>query len=173
VIVVDTGVLLAAVSSTDRHHQSSAQLLAQNAGNLVTPANVIAESAWMIESVVGPTAEAAFVASAANGELGVEGLVADDNRRCAELIDRYADLGLGLVDASVVAVAERLSGQFWRRSIEGTSPSSAPGTTRASNSCHRLPPIPGFERLRTASTPGHLTPGRGATWADSSPERSP
>ena len=69
---------------------------------------VIAETAWMIESVVGPTAEAAFVASAANGELGVEDLEADDYRRCAELIERYADLGLGLVDASVVAVAERL-----------------------------------------------------------------
>lgn len=35
-------------------------------------------------------------------------LSATDWGRCAELIDQYADLGLGLVDASVVAVAERL-----------------------------------------------------------------
>jgi uncharacterized protein len=108
VIVVDTGVLLAAVSSTDRHHRESAELLVEHAGSLVTPAMVIAETAWMIESIVGPTAEAAFVASAANGELGVQDLEADDYRRCAELIEHYADLGLGLVDASVVAVAERL-----------------------------------------------------------------
>lgn len=107
-IIVDTGVLLAAVSSTDRHHQESARLLAAHAGQLVTPALVVAETAWMIESVVGSSAEAAFVTSAANGELGIEDLSSSDYRRCAELIERYADLGLGLVDASVVAIAERM-----------------------------------------------------------------
>jgi predicted nucleic acid-binding protein len=70
---------------------------------------VIAETAWMIESVVGPAAEAVFVTAAANGELGIEDLEADDYRRCAELIKRYADLRLGLVDASIVAIAERLN----------------------------------------------------------------
>jgi predicted nucleic acid-binding protein len=108
VIVVDTGVLLAAVSSKDRHHQQSAEVLAAHAGELVTPALVIAETSWMIESVMGPAAEGSFVTSVANGELGVEDLDADDYRRCAHLIEQYADLGLGLVDASVVAVAERL-----------------------------------------------------------------
>ena len=108
-IVVDTGVLLAAVSSTDRHHTECSELLRAHVGELVTPTPVLAETAWMIESVVGPGAEAAFVNSAASGELGVEDLNADDYRRCAELIERYADLGLGLVDASVVVVAERLN----------------------------------------------------------------
>lgn len=32
-----------------------------------------------------------------------------DYQRCIELIDRYADLGLGLVDASIIAIAERLA----------------------------------------------------------------
>lgn len=31
-----------------------------------------------------------------------------DWTRCIELIDKYADLGLGLVDASVISIAERL-----------------------------------------------------------------
>ena len=53
-ILVDTGVLLAAVSSNDRHHAESAKVLAAHAGQLVAPALVIADSAWMIESVVGP-----------------------------------------------------------------------------------------------------------------------
>lgn len=107
-IVVDTGVLLAAVSSTDRHHRESVELLAAHAGELVTPAVVVAETSWMIESVVGPLAEAAFVTSVANGELGVEDLGPEDFGRCAELIERYADLGLGLVDAAVVTIAERM-----------------------------------------------------------------
>lgn len=108
-ILVDTGVLLAAVNSKDRHHRESAELLAAHAGQLVTPATVVAETSWMIESLVGPAAEAAFVSSVAAGDLGVEELGTDDYRRGAELIEQYADLGLGLVDASVVALAERLN----------------------------------------------------------------
>lgn len=62
----------------------------------------------MIESRLGPTAEAAFVASVAIGELAVIDLATVDWARCAELISGYHDLGLGLVDASVIAIAERL-----------------------------------------------------------------
>lgn len=62
----------------------------------------------MIESRLGPTAEAAFVGSIAAGELAVIDLTPADWARCAELIAAYADLGLGLVDASVIATAERL-----------------------------------------------------------------
>ena len=62
----------------------------------------------MIESRLGPRAEAAFVTSIAAGELAVIELITTDWARCAELIDTYTDLGLGLVDASVIAIAERL-----------------------------------------------------------------
>ena len=47
-------------------------------------------------------------ASVAAGEFVVADLEPGDYRRCAELIDRYADMVLGLVDASVAALAERL-----------------------------------------------------------------
>jgi uncharacterized protein len=107
VIVVETGVLLAAANTSDRHHRASSELLAAQAGQLVTPAPVITEAAWLIESIVGPANEARFVTSVANGEFGIEDLDEDDYRRCAELIERYADLGLGLVDASVATIAER------------------------------------------------------------------
>ena len=62
----------------------------------------------MIESRLGPQAEAAFVTSLATGELAVIELTAADWARCAALIDVYADLRVGLVDASIIAVAERL-----------------------------------------------------------------
>ena len=69
---------------------------------------VAVETAWMIESRLGPTAEAAFVGSIAARELAVIDLTTEDWARRAELIAGYHDLGLGLVDASVVAIAERL-----------------------------------------------------------------
>lgn len=62
----------------------------------------------MIESRLGPRAEAAFVTSIATGELAVIELTPADWARCADLIETYTDPGLGLVDASVIAIAERL-----------------------------------------------------------------
>ena len=48
-------------------------------------------------------------ASHVSGQFKVIDLGVADYERCAELIESYADLGLGLVDASVVTVAERFS----------------------------------------------------------------
>ncbi len=67
------------------------------------------EAAWMIGSRLGAATEAAFVSSIAVGELTLVDLVPEDWSRCAELIVAYSDLDLGLVDASVIAVAERLA----------------------------------------------------------------
>lgn len=62
----------------------------------------------MIDRQLGPAAEANFYRSIAAGDLRVEDLTVADWERIAELVERYADLGLGGVDASVVTVAERL-----------------------------------------------------------------
>ena len=43
-----------------------------------------------------------------SGSLDLQPLERDDLIRMAELIETYADLGLGTVDASVIATAERL-----------------------------------------------------------------
>jgi predicted nucleic acid-binding protein len=109
-VVVDTGVVLAAADADDAWHERAAEVLqARSADQLLLPAPVATEAAWLIGSRLGPATEAAFVASIAAGEFSVVDLTAIDWARCAELIARYADLDLGLVDASVVAVAERLS----------------------------------------------------------------
>jgi predicted nucleic acid-binding protein len=107
VLLVDTNVLLAAADVSAVEHDRCARLLEEHQDLTVTAA-VAVESAWMIESRLGPRAEAAFVAALAAGELHVVDLTTADWRRCAELIERYHDLGLGVVDSSIVAVAERL-----------------------------------------------------------------
>lgn len=108
-VLVDTGVLLAAADADDRwHDQASSMLEVRSADQLVLPGLVAAEAAWLIGSRLGPVTEAAFVASIAAGELVLADLTETDWARCAELIQQYADLDLGLVDASLVAVAERL-----------------------------------------------------------------
>ena len=108
-VVVDTGVLLAAADTDDAWHEQASTLIeARPADQLVLTGPVAVETAWLIGSRVGPPTEAAFVASIAAGDLTVVDLTAADWGRCAALLERYEDLDLGLVDASVIAVAERL-----------------------------------------------------------------
>ena len=109
-IVVDTGVLLAVADADDRWHTASTELLASYPSNkLNLPAPVIPEAGWMIAAVLGPATEAAFIASVAAGDFTVTDLGSNDWQRVAELVEQYADMDLGTVDAAVIAVAERLN----------------------------------------------------------------
>ncbi|MGH8930725.1 MAG: PIN domain-containing protein [Egibacteraceae bacterium] len=72
------------------------------------PARVLAEVCWLLESRIGPDAEAAFLDSVAGGELELAELSNDDVRRMAALVRRYRGFPLGAVDAAVIAIAERL-----------------------------------------------------------------
>ncbi|MHB8290079.1 MAG: type II toxin-antitoxin system VapC family toxin [Acidimicrobiales bacterium] len=107
-IVIDTGPFVAAADADSKDHIACATLLYEHAENLVVPASVVVDTCWMLARLVGVTAEATLLASIADGELYVESLHAADNRRSGELVETYADLGLGMVDATVVAVAERI-----------------------------------------------------------------
>jgi hypothetical protein len=62
--------------------------------------------AYLLRTRLGPAAEVAFVESLAAGELAVENLVPGDLARSAELLAEHRFLGF--VDASIVAIAERL-----------------------------------------------------------------
>jgi predicted nucleic acid-binding protein len=109
VIVVDTGVIFAVADTADGDHRRCEELLGSYSGaELLVPTPAIVESSWLIESRLGPAAEAVFLSSINAGELTRVDLIDNDWVRCVELITTYADLGLGVVDASVIAVAERL-----------------------------------------------------------------
>ena len=75
---------------------------------MVVPALVITEVAYLMANRIGPHAELAFARSLAAGELQVEPVLDGDWVRIAALTERYLDLPLGVVDASVVVAAERL-----------------------------------------------------------------
>lgn len=107
-VIVDTGILLAAADAGDADHQRCAELLRDNRGKLLVPAPVVPECSWQIVQYLGAHAEASFLRLITGSELKVIDLTVADYGRCAELIETYAGLGLGLVDASVVTVAENL-----------------------------------------------------------------
>lgn len=107
-VLVDTGVFFAAADVDEPRHAECAQLLLKQRGGLLTTAAVVAETSWLIEDRLGPDAEATFLAMIVNN-VGVVELTSRDYRRCIELIGAYSDMGLGLVDASIIAAAERLT----------------------------------------------------------------
>lgn len=107
-LVVDTSVLLAAADKADPDHQPCVRAI-EGASPLVTTALVVAETAYLVRRQIGAAAEAAFFRAVAAGELQVEIITPADARRIAELIETYADLGLGGTDASLIVVAERLA----------------------------------------------------------------
>ena len=107
-LIVDAGPLYAAAASNDTNHRRSVELLASAPRPLLVPALVLAEVSYLLGDRIGPHAELAFARSLAAGELIAEPVLDSDWERIGELIEQYLDLPLGLVDASVVALAERL-----------------------------------------------------------------
>lgn len=106
-LVVDAGPLYAAAATRDRNHQRSVDLLVAAPRPLLVPALVVTEVTYLLGDRIGPHAELAFARSLAHGELLVEPVLDADWARIAELTGQYADLPLGIVDASIVALAAR------------------------------------------------------------------
>ncbi len=106
-LIVDAGPLYAAAARRDKHHERSVELLSDAPRPLLVPALVITEVSYLLGDRLGPHAEVAFARSLAIGELVAEPVLDPDWERVVELMDQYADLPLGMVDASVVALAER------------------------------------------------------------------
>lgn len=69
---------------------------------------VIAETAWLLLDRIGAEAQIRFLEMVAAEEVEAVGLVGADWQRIAELVAVYSDLRLDVVDASTIAVAERL-----------------------------------------------------------------
>lgn len=107
-LIVDTGVLVATADRRDPDHARCRELLETDLGPLVTTALVIAEAGYLIDRQVGTVAEAALCRSIVDGDVRVEALGPPDWIRIEELLVAYGDLRLGVTDASVIAIAERL-----------------------------------------------------------------
>lgn len=106
-IVIDTGVVFALADRGDSWHRRCLHFLNQYQGTIVIPCMVIPESCYLLNRYLGANAELSFIKSLTRKELLVDHFQSEDLERCKQVINKYRDLNLGLVDASVVAVCER------------------------------------------------------------------
>jgi len=105
-VLVDTGILYALADEDDAWHERARQWAETTAELLIVPVTVLPEVTYLLNSRLGAAVELAFVQSAAAGELEIEPLRQQDLTRCSDVMRRYPEIGF--VDATIVAVAERL-----------------------------------------------------------------
>jgi len=165
VIVVDTGVLVAAINRRDKFHESCADFLVTAAEPLVVPTMVITEVCYLLarRGRGTPQLAAAFLESLAAGELDVEAPTTADFDRAAQLVRRYADLR-----STQSTPRWSLQRNAWaharsRRSTARTSRSSFPATATPSSFCPRPSANVRAPRRTPSLTGAHKTASRSQT----------
>lgn len=111
-ILVDTGPLVAAALDGDANHVRCVDLFTSlhlNSEHLLVPSFVVTEVCYLLAREAGPDVETGFVRSLAAGDFTLLEPHRADLDRAADLMHTYRDFPLGVVDATVIAAAERLN----------------------------------------------------------------
>ena len=107
-LLLDTGPIVAALDEDDPEHDRCLALLAGGDDRLV-PSPILAEVDYWLSKLGSLRAWADFAADISGGAYRLIHPSEADLIRAAELELIYADLRLGFVDASIIALAERLN----------------------------------------------------------------
>jgi uncharacterized protein len=105
-LILDTGPLVALLDASDPDHERCAELIQTSEERRVVPVCVLMEVEYLLRP--WPNAFPALLADFESGALESLDLPARWLRRAGELLERYRDLSLGLVDATVLAATEML-----------------------------------------------------------------
>jgi uncharacterized protein len=108
VLLVDTNIFLAGADRRSDRHDVCAELLRSYHHELATTVLVIAESAWLLLDRLGPGSQLQLLRMVVSGRLDVLELTEGDWARWVDLVERYADLRLDVMDASLAKVAKHL-----------------------------------------------------------------
>lgn len=107
-LIIDTSVLLAALDASDPDHVRCAKLISGSGENLVVPTLVLSELDYWCHERLTAAVWQAFLEDVLAGAYSVHSPIEADLERCLELQRSYADLEVGVVDASLLALVERL-----------------------------------------------------------------
>jgi uncharacterized protein len=107
-LIFDTNTLLALLNRGDQHHSRCVALVQESREDLLVPLLTLAEVDYFLTKYRLQRGWIGFLEDVEAGAWRVEPPTSADLRRCRELQHQYADLDLGVVDASIVALCERL-----------------------------------------------------------------
>ena len=92
-----------------RAHDAVSSIIDVPTNKIIIPASAVPEASYIISSRLGHAALRLFVRDLIITSPHIENLTSTDYVRVTEVLDIYADLRLDFVDASILAIAERLN----------------------------------------------------------------
>lgn len=107
-LVVDAGVLYAQADGDDPFHAAVVDVLTSERSPLVTSQIAVTEADHLVLTRLGVDAEIALLEDLAAGTFAAECLSREELAVARDLVERYRDLKIGLADASIVVLAQRL-----------------------------------------------------------------
>ncbi len=108
VVVADTGVVFALLDSDDAHHGAVRALFAEDPQDWILPWAILPEVDYLVATRLGARVHRAWLDDLAQGAFEVQWGKDGDLPLANALVRRYESLEMGLVDAVVMVMAERL-----------------------------------------------------------------
>jgi hypothetical protein len=108
-MLLDTSALYAIADRDDKWHGAMVEAVEACVAERIVPVSVLTEACYLLGRYLGPAAERQLLRALIDGELLLEGLDLRDLERADAVLQKYADANIGFVDASIVAIAERLN----------------------------------------------------------------
>ncbi|MBM3660822.1 MAG: PIN domain-containing protein [Actinobacteria bacterium] len=107
-MLCDTSALLAAFDAAEHRHADAVNAIEREPGPLVLSPFVLAEYDYMVASRLGVEAELVMLDDVSSGAYELVPFAGVDLDVAIGVVEQYRDLGIGLADASIVVLAERL-----------------------------------------------------------------
>jgi len=103
-ILADTNAIIALLDRRDKHHTAISQIVEDN--EILIPATVLPEVGYLVTKYLGEKVARSFLEALIDGYFQYLPVELIDLERTLTIMTRYKDIPLGLVDSSIVALAE-------------------------------------------------------------------
>jgi predicted nucleic acid-binding protein len=110
-IVADTGAMLGLLDRSDKHHETLTTLFDEASDDWVLPWAILPEVDYLVGAHLGTKAQAAWLDDLAEGAFHIDWGSERDLSRARQIARQHRALRVGLVDAVVIATAERLKAE--------------------------------------------------------------
>jgi len=110
-IVVDTGVMLALLDASEEHHAVVRRLYEARPDAWILPSAILPEVDYLLRAHLGARAQDVWLDDLGTGAFAVEWSRDEDLASAVRIHTRHRALRMGLVDALVMATAERLNAE--------------------------------------------------------------
>ncbi|MBF2089747.1 MAG: PIN domain-containing protein [Synechococcales cyanobacterium K44_A2020_017] len=106
--IADTGFIVALVDRQDSYYQDVKAIYLQQK-EIIVPQSVLAEVAYLLGRAAGISSVVQFLRSLKTSRFELTALKEEDIAGIGDILEEYQDSRIDFVDASVMAIAERLN----------------------------------------------------------------